>query len=208
MKNYVLILAAFLSFSFYEGTSSTVEAIELEEAYNDKASLLKYYEETAEELEKKIKGLNEAQLKFKPSEESWSISQCLEHIIATEKMIFGMTKEVLEKPENPERRSEIKVTDEQLVSGMTDRNTKYKAPAELQPEGTYTSTREALKDFKKQRKEIQSYIKNNKANMRNHISDSPAGAVDVHQSLLFLAGHTARHTAQIAEIKSQPEFPK
>ncbi|UJH91583.1 DinB family protein [Antarcticibacterium sp. 1MA-6-2] len=207
MKNFVLILAVFLFFSSYTGVTQTVQTLKTEESYNDKAALLKYYEETAKELENKIKGLSEVQLKFKPSEESWSISQCLEHIIATEKMLFGMTKELLEKPENAERRSEITVTDEQLVSGMTDRSTKYKASAEIQPEGTYTSPQEALKDFKEQREEIQSFIKNSKANMRNYISDSPAGAVDGHQSLLFIAGHTARHTKQIEEIISQPAFP-
>lgn len=208
MKNYILILAAFLSFSFYEGVTPTVDPVEVADTYTDKASLLKYYDETAADLERKIKDLNKAQLQYKPSEESWSISQVLEHIIATEKMIFGMTMEILEKPENPERRAEIKVTDDQLVSGLVDRSTKHQAPAELQPEGTYTSTKDALKDFKKQRKEIQSYIKDHKANMRNYISDSPAGAIDVHQSFLFLAGHTARHTAQIEEIKNQSGFPK
>lgn len=208
MKNHLLILAAFLSFSFYEGATPTIVEANFDNVYKDKEALIKYYEETAATLEKNIKGLNEEQLKFKPSEDSWSISQCLEHIIATEKMLFGMSKEALGKPENPERRSEIKVTDDQLLSGMTDRSNKFKAPAELQPKGTYTTTKEALKDFREQRKEIKSYIKSNKVNLRNYVSDSPAGPVDAHQSLLFIAGHTARHTKQIEEIKSQPGFPK
>ena len=208
MKNYFLILAIIISFSFYQGIDSSIEPVKKELTFNEKATLLKYFDETAAKLEQEVKGLNEAQLKYKPSEEAWSISQCLEHLIATEKMLFGMTKEVLEKPENPERKAEVKMTDDQLIGGITDRKAKFKAPAELQPQGIYTSTSAALKDFKKQRKEIQSYIKKSKANLRNYVSDSPAGAIDGHQNLLFLAAHTARHTAQIAEVKSQPGYPK
>ncbi|MBA3987430.1 MAG: hypothetical protein H0X63_12870 [Flavobacteriales bacterium] len=43
--------------------------------------------------------------------------------------------------------------------------------------------------------------------LRNHINDSRAGAIDAYQSLLFIAGHCARHTLQIEEIKQAGGFP-
>ena len=44
--------------------------------------------------------------------------------------------------------------------------------------------------------------------LRNRVNDSPAGATDAYQSLLFLAGHTVRHTLQIEEIKAVANFPE
>jgi hypothetical protein len=43
---------------------------------------------------------------------------------------------------------------------------------------------------------------------RNHISDSPFGPVDAYQSMLFIAGHSARHTLQIEDIKASEGFPE
>ena len=44
--------------------------------------------------------------------------------------------------------------------------------------------------------------------LRNHISDSPFGPVDGYQSLLFIAGHMARHTLQIEEVMQAENFPE
>jgi len=67
----------------------------------------------------------------------------------------------------------------------------------------------AFKDLENQRKEILEFIKNaDLEDLRNHVSDSPAGPTDAYQSLLFLAGHTARHTLQIEEVKADTHFPK
>ncbi|MBZ9729678.1 DinB family protein [Salegentibacter sp. JZCK2] len=47
---------------------------------NDKDFLLNYFEETTQNLENEISGLSKEQMHFKPSEEQWSVSQCVEHI--------------------------------------------------------------------------------------------------------------------------------
>src|SRR5690606_40592306 len=64
-------------------------------------------------------------------------SQCLEHIILTENMIFGMIKEGMANPTNPERRSEIKVSDQDILAMVTDRSQKHKAPEMLIASGRY-----------------------------------------------------------------------
>jgi len=51
-------------------------------------------------------------------------------------------------------------------------------------------------------------MKDTKDDLRNHFAESPLGLMDTYQVLIFLSGHTARHTAQIAELKSNPGFPK
>lgn len=175
---------------------------------NDKDFLLNYFEETTENLENQISGLSEEQMHFKPSEEKWSVSQCMEHIVLTEKMLFEMAKTEMEKPANPERKEEVKTKDEDLIEGMKDRSQKFKAGDELIGKGKYDSPDEALVDFKEQRQKVIDYIqKTPLENFRNHISDSPFGAMDAYQSTLFIAGHTARHTLQIEEVKADENFP-
>ncbi|MFA7445961.1 MAG: DinB family protein [Flavobacteriaceae bacterium] len=195
---------------FNEGLQKLKEIVEAQESpVDDKAFVINYYGETFDNLKKNTAGLTQDQMHFKPSEESWSISQCLEHIILTENMIFGMIQETMEMPENPERKAEIKFSDKEIMAMVIDRSEKYKAPEMLITKGKYEDWKTAMEDFSAQRNEILSFIKDTPTeDLRNHISDSPSGASDAYQSLLFLAGHTARHTLQIEEIKTNSNFPE
>ena len=180
-----------------------------ESSKNDKTFALNYYQETLDNLSKSVDGLSEAQLHFKVSDSTWSISQCLEHIIKTEPMIFGMVKGYMEQPVNPERRKDINVRDEEIIEMVTDRSEKYKAPEILIGKGKYNDADTAINDLKDQRSEILTFIGNTPIEeLRDRVNDSPAGATDTYQSLLFLAGHTGRHTLQVEEIKAAANFPK
>lgn len=199
-KNLILLLVL---------TAIPLMAKAQESSKNDKAFALNYYQETLDNLGKSVNGLSESQLHFKVSDSTWSISQCLEHIIKTEPMIFGMVKGYMEQPANPERRKEIKLSDEEIIKMVTDRSTKFKAPEILKGEGKYMDAEVALNDLKSQRVEILSYMEiTPMEELRNRVNDSPAGATDAYQSLLFLAGHTVRHTLQIEEIKAIANFPE
>lgn len=179
-----------------------------ESLLEDKEFLLNYFKETEDNLEEITKGLSADQLSYKTSEDRWSVSQVLEHIVLTEEAIFKMTTELMDKDPSPERRSEIKASDEDLIRGMEDRSEKVQAPEDLQPSGKYTDPEVALDELEAQREIILEFIKNTtEEDMRNHISDSPFGPIDAYQSLLFIAGHTARHTKQIEEVLADPGFP-
>ncbi|MGV3763891.1 DinB family protein [Parapedobacter sp.] len=213
MKKLLLLGAAFIALSFTHPTMTTNTVKPLERGatsvQNDKAFLLDYYRKTENRLEEQLKGLSSAQLQFKPSADKWSISQCVEHIIKTEKMLFDMAKEALAKPATPERKAEVTVTDQQLMDGITDRSQKAEAPEALRGEGIYKDVKTAMADFRAQRKVILSYLKGVSVDeLRNHISDSPFGSIDGYHSMLFIAGHTARHTLQIEEVKANAAFPK
>lgn len=196
--------------SFEKGVKTLKTIVEAQDSpKNDKTFVLNYYQETLDKLSKSVNGLGESQLHFKASDSTWSISQCLEHIIKTEPVIFGMVKDYMKQPQNPERRKEIKVTDEDIIKMVTDRSEKYKAPEILKGEGKYNDVETAFTDLRNQRTEILSFIENTpNEGLRNRVNDSPAGATDAYQSLLFLAGHTVRHTLQIEEIKADDKFPK
>ena len=204
MKTTVLLIFILSLFSSTEIKKEGKEYL----PSNDKEFLLDYFQQTTNNLKQSVKGLSEAQMQYKAAPDKWSISQCLEHIILTEKALFEMSQELMKKPANPARRKDVKVTDEDLMAGITNRSKKAKATKDLEGKGRYTDPKQALNDLMKERSKVLNYISNTSAeSMRNHIDDSPFGAIDAYQSFIFIAGHSARHTLQIEEVKSSPGFP-
>lgn len=208
MKKVVLFFLLTLASGVLLAQDTTRQAQSAVKPTNDKAFLLAYFDKTADALRQSVSGLTPAQLQYKPAPERWSISQCLEHIVMTEKSLFDFAKKGMEANANPERRKEVKMTDEDIINGINDRSHKATAPKELIGTGKYSNAKDAMADLAEGRKTILAYIDSKSIDdFRNHISNSPFGAVDGFHSFLFLAGHTSRHTAQINEVKADKQFP-
>src|SRR5690606_8670479 len=199
MKKLSLLLIAFILSSF------TLPARAQQD--NDRKFLLDYFNKTGDDLLDSVEGLSPAQMHFKPADDRWSVAECLEHIIVIDKALFDMAVKLIEQPANPERKSEVTNTDEKLIAGITDRSQKAQAPDFGIPKGIYSNTSDALTAFKEQREKIKAYIQDTPENLRDHITDMPGGTVDAYQFFLFIAGHGARHTLQIEEVKAHPDFP-
>ena len=155
-----------------------------------------------------IKGLTEEQLNFKPSEDAWSIAECVEHITISENNIFGIVEMTLKEEPNPDRRSEVKMTDDQILNLIEDRTNKVKTRPEFEPSGKFGSYEETLEAFKSKRKSNIDFVNSTNEDLRNRYFEFPFGVVDSYQVVLFMAGHNNRHTKQIEEIKANEKFPK
>src|SRR5687768_9223080 len=83
-------------------------------------------QEGKDNLLKKVKGLSKEQLNFKPTPESWSVAECVEHIAVSENNLFGFAQMGLKEPADPSKRSELKMTDEAVVKMISDRTNKFK----------------------------------------------------------------------------------
>src|SRR6185503_12920644 len=106
MKKLFLMTSAVMMFSFL-----VLDPISKKER-KDAIKLLK---DTEKGVKGQVKGLTEAQLKFKPGPDRWSIEECVKHIAKSEEMLWQMMDSVMKSAANPDKRSEIKMTDEQLV---------------------------------------------------------------------------------------------
>jgi hypothetical protein len=169
----------------------------------------KLLKDTEKGVKDQVKGLTEVQLKFKPAADRWSIEECVKHIAKSEEMLWQMTDSIIKSAANPDKRSEIKLTDEQLIQRIEDRSTKIKTMEKLMPENIpFKDTEEALESFKKNREKLIEYVKSTNDELRNHITTMPFGMVDSYQLILFTAAHTNRHTQQIIEVKADPNYPK
>ena len=169
-----------------------------------------YLKDTKKDLVKSVSTLSEAQRKFKTAPDRWSVEECVMHIAIAEKGLWQMAEQALNAPANPEKRAEIKTTDEQWMTVITDRSKKFKAPETIQPQNSgFKSMEEALASFKETRDKIINYVNNTKEDMRNHVVTSfPVGLLDSYQMTLFIGAHSNRHTQQLKEVMADPNFPK
>lgn len=168
-----------------------------------------HLKETKVQLLKSLKGLSDAQLNFKPSPDRWSVKECLYHIILTEDLLWSSFESTMKKPATPEKRSEIKLADEDIIKMIGNRTHKVKTFEKLEPvQGAWKSTEEAINAFKETRTKHLKYVKSTTEDLRNHIFTTPLGAMDGYQYLLFMSSHSDRHTQQIYEVKADPNFPK
>jgi len=165
--------------------------------------------ETKSDILKAIKGLSEAQLNFKSAPERWSIKECVIHITLAEKNLWDMLGTAMKEPAAPEKRSEVKVSDEDLVKMVEDRTTKVKTTDPLQPaKAPWQTLTETLTAFKTARTDHIKYAKSTTEDMRDHFVQLPFGWIDAYQFILFMSAHSNRHLQQINEIKADPAFPK
>ena len=196
---FVLSALTITSFRLAPGTLSA----------DERKFAIDYYQKTKARLLKDIKGLSETQLNFKADSTRWSVYQCTEHIALAESMIWQWIQMTEQQPATPEKRSEVKVTLDQLMKGTLDRSQKFKAPEMLQPETKFPDTKTALEAFLARRDSTIAYIKTTQDDLKDHFITHPvAGTMDLYQALVMLAAHTERHTMQIEEVMADPKFPK
>lgn len=171
--------------------------------------LVQHLKETKAAFLGSIRGLTREQLSFRPAPGQWSVQECIQHLALSEDGLWTMAEKTLQQPPNPEKRSEIRLSDADLATLVAARDQKAKAAETLQPARAPWPTAAAAADhFKKQRDKTIRYIKTTTEDMRSHVTQMGAGPADAYQVVLILSAHTARHTAQIEEIKAHPAFPK
>ncbi len=174
----------------------------------ERKSAVSLMKDTRAEVLKSVKGLSEAQLNFKVAPDRWSVKECVYHIAISEKNLWDMLENSLKGAATPEKRSEIKLTDDQLIKMMEDRSNKVKTFPPFEPQNTtYKSLDEALDAFKERRAEHIKYIKTTTEDLRNHIVQMPFGSIDCYQLCLMIASHSNRHMQQINEVVQSQTFP-
>lgn len=210
MKSSVFVLVILLSMSLAAQTASPAAAPVAAAdapALKTKADLVAYLKATRENFQKSIAGLSEAQLKFKAAPDRWSVAEVSEHIALAEGFLGGMIgKQVMGSPKSEKS---VAGKEAQIVAGVTDRSKKFPAPDPLKPTGRFATQAEMWKVFNDSRdKNIELVEKTDLEELRSHIMGSPLGDMDGYQWMLYNAGHSARHTKQIEEVKADPNFPK
>ncbi|MCU1305409.1 MAG: hypothetical protein JWN45_104 [Acidobacteriaceae bacterium] len=205
----LLAVMLFTSTAFTQtAPAAKTEAQEAQNKAQTKEELLRYMQQTRQNFLNSVKGLSEAQLKFKAAPDKWSVMEVSEHIALSEDLLGGMSIKVMSAPAT-EKKAEMYGKEDKLIAGVTDRSQKRQAPDVLKPTGKWATEADILAAFNASRdKNVDFVRKTSEEDMRSRMEKSPAGELDAHEWMLFTASHSARHTKQIEEVKADPNFPK
>jgi hypothetical protein len=173
----------------------------------DREKAEQYLQQTRDGVVAATKGLSEAQMKFKPAPDRWSVAETLEHITLAEDFLLLNDKDkIMKAPAGAADRDTAKI-DAMVLAMVPDRTQKRQAPGPLVPTGRWTPA-ETLEHFLKSRAQTVEFLAST-PDLRGHVADSPLGQpMDAYEWVLFMAAHSQRHTKQILEVKADPNFPK
>jgi hypothetical protein len=157
-----------------------------------------------------ISGLSEAQWNFKPAPDRWSVAECAEHIGVTESFILNLiTEQALKGPAEPEKRAQVQGKDTSMMAMAVDRSAKFEAPESIQPTRRWSTSGEITKNVLENRAHTIAFVNTTQEDLRDHFMDHPVfKTLDTYQWILLTSAHMRRHTAQILEVKADPNFPK
>ena len=173
----------------------------------ERDSLLKHLDQTRQAFLSSISGLSDAQWTFKAGPDRWSIAEVAEHIAVSETTIRELvTEKIVKSPAVP--REPNPVPDEKLLASLLDRTSRFQAPEMLKPTNRWASRDALTKDFVAAREKTAAYVRTTTDDLHGHGAPHPVfKMLDGYQWVLLLSGHSARHTAQIEEVKTSAGYP-
>jgi|SRR5579863_1105262 len=151
-------------------------------------------------LSQAIAGVDEQMATRKPSREAWSILDCMDHMIQSERYLLTRLQAAVHADQPFEKsRREAKI-----AKLAADRSRRIEAPKEAHPRGNFRTLGEALEAFHATRAEVVHWVANCTGDPRCMITDHPLipGPVTCSETLIMIAAHPARHAKQIEEIRS------
>ncbi len=175
---------------------------------SERSYLIEQLTKSKEKFLASIAGLSDAQWRYKPAPNVWSVAECSEHIILSEEFIFGLSQQLLKTPAVDRLASATPEADRKIVAAVEDRSHKATAPEPIVPSGKYNTPADAAAEFTKRRDKTIAYVRGTSDDLRVHVTkESPLGPADAYQILLLLASHSTRHTAQLLEVKANASYP-
>jgi uncharacterized damage-inducible protein DinB len=171
---------------------------------------VQYLEETRRAFLDATSGLSDSQWNFREADGRWSVADCAEHMALSEAFIFGsFQKNVVSSAPRPELKAAVEGKDTWMFDRVPSRVTRVQAPEHLRPARRWADPAEAVRQFLTSRDITIEFAKTTGADFRSLFAERPfLKTLDGYQWLLFLAAHSARHTAQIREVQAHAEYPK
>lgn len=175
----------------------------------ERADLIQYLQDSRKEFLDAVSGLSDAQWRWKPAPERWSVGECAEHIVLSEEMLFASAQTALANPPDPDWEGKTGPKTAILLSVMAQRKGKATAPEEIRPTGKMTRA-EIMSQFEVNRARTLKFVEETRIPLKEHISPHPFpvfNPLNAYQWVLYIPLHNMRHDKQIAEVKETEGFP-
>jgi hypothetical protein len=159
---------------------------------------------TRDAFQQAVSGLSEAQARFKPSADRWSIEELVEHVALAEHGMYRLITELHEKSDDP-REAESAAS----LARARDRKTiPLAAPERVLPKGRFGGLSGGLDRFLQNRARTMDYVQACQDDLRSRLIQHPIGLLNGRDCLRILTFHPARHVEQINELKADSAFPR
>jgi len=168
----------------------------------DRQRLVAHLEMTESWLQSELKGLSEAQLRFRMKPDSWSITDVVEHLSIAEPQYW---KQLTDSMKQPPKTEKLEATDAAILWYGIDRTNRTTTGEARVPTGKVSTAREPLDTFLKLRAAMREYAAKTTDDLRSR--KLLEGNMDVYQWFLMISSHSQRHILQIREIKGDPKYP-
>jgi hypothetical protein len=169
----------------------------------DRQRLLSHLEMTESWLVSELNGLSPAQLTFRMTPESWSITDVTEHLAIAEPQYWQKVQDSMKQPATTEK---LEATDAAILWYGIDRTNRQKTGEARVPHGTFKTAADALAAFRKLRSTMRDYAQSTSEDLRSR--KLLEGNMDVYQWFLMISTHSQRHILQIREVKAHSGYRK
>ena len=176
--------------------------------------LIKMMDDSQDLLLGLITGLTDEQWNFKQNEDRWSVAECTEHIVRSQRALYESAKAAMATPENPDWAEQTKGKNEFIRRIMPNRSPGgaggATAPQEIRPTENWDRQR-AIQEFYTTQGAVRAYIETMDREIKNHTFEHPFpvfGTLNAYDWLIYVPLHTVRHSRQIMEVQEDPNYPK
>jgi hypothetical protein len=159
--------------------------------------------------------LSATQLNWKPHHESWSIGQCLDHLIATNTTYFPMLEQIVQDKRRPTLWERMPLLP-RLFGSVVKKSVSPESQRKYKSFSNFMPTQSAIPpmivhDFAEHQHQLKAMMQSLEG--RDHdsiIVTSPASPVVIYSladCFEILTNHEERHLNQARRVAERPEFP-
>ena len=161
-----------------------------------------------------MKGLSEAQWRFKPAPGQWSIAENLDHIVIVQERVLGPVLAKLASDPAPFANRDYRAVDAIVVHQFPTRLVKFQAPEFVRPVDQI-EPQELVDRLKANYIRLMNYLESTpglrqqagEAVPLKAVSNGAYEVMDGYQWVLAAAAHAERHAKQMLEVKADDNFP-
>ena len=178
---------------------------------DERAKAIKMLHDSQDELMGYIQKLTDEQWNFRPAPFKWTVGETAEHIALAEGLLYSAMERALAAPINPDWESKTANKEGILDNLLAARKGKAQAPEPIQPLRKKMTRAEIMTLLREGRAKSLKFIETTDLPLKAHTLDHPFpvfGTLNAFQWFVYIPAHNLRHNKQIAEIMSNPNFPK
>jgi len=163
-----------------------------------------------------ISGLTDEQWNFKQNEDRWSVGQCAEHIVRSERALLESAEAAMKNAADADWAEKTKGKADLIRNVMPNRNPGgaggASAPQEIRPTEEWSRAK-VIQEYYKVRGEVRAFAETIafEQPIKQHILEHPFpvfGDLSAYEWLIYVPLHTVRHSKQMTEVMEDEGYPK